>query len=92
MNFLLPIAALGLLTLPVILILHLLRNRRQQLPISTLELWRGLQQKKHGALPRSIPLSLMLMLQLLIATALTLALARPVFSFLLDPPASDLHP
>lgn len=86
MNFLLPMAALGLLTLPVILILHLLRNRRQQLAIPSLELWRGLQQKKYGALPRSIPLSLMLMLQLLAATALTLALARPVFSFLLDQP------
>ncbi len=86
MSFLLPIAALGLLTLPIILILHLLRNRRQQLPIPSLELWRGLQQKKHGALPRSIPPSLMLMLQLLIATALTLALAQPVFSFLLDQP------
>jgi hypothetical protein len=85
-SFLFPIAALGLLTLPIILILHLLRNRRQQLPIPSLELWRGLQQKKHGALPRSIPLSLMLMLQLFIATVLTLALAQPVFSFLLNQP------
>lgn len=86
MNFLVPLAALGLLTLPIILILHLLRNRREQLPIPSLRLWRDLQQKKQGALPRSIPLSLMLMLQLLSATALTLALARPVFSFLLDQP------
>lgn len=86
MNFLVPIAALGLLTLPIILILHLLRNRREQLPIPSLRLWRDLQQKKQGALPRSIPLSLMLMLQLLSATALTLGLARPVFSFLLDQP------
>lgn len=86
MNFLVPLAALGLLTLPIILILHLLRNRREQLPIPSLRLWRDLQQKKQGALPRSIPLSIMLMLQLLIATALTLALARPVFSFLLDQP------
>lgn len=86
MNFLVPIAALGLLTLPLILILHLLRNRREQLPIPSLRLWRDLQQKKQGALPRSIPLSVMLMLQLLSATALTLGLAQPVFSFLLDQP------
>jgi Ca-activated chloride channel family protein len=86
MNFLVPLAALGLLTLPLILILHLLRNRREQLPISSLRLWQDLQQKKHGALPRSIPLSLLLMLQLLIATALTFALARPAFSFLLNQP------
>jgi hypothetical protein len=86
MNFLVPLAALGLLSLPVILILHLLRNRREQMPISSLRLWRDLQQKKHGARPRSIPLSVLLMLQLLIATALTLAVARPVFSFLLNQP------
>ncbi|NJN97567.1 MAG: VWA domain-containing protein [Anaerolineales bacterium] len=49
-----------------------------------------MQQKKHGSLPRSIPLSVLLMLQLLIATALTLALARPVFSFLLDQPRQTI--
>ncbi|MBE7473099.1 MAG: VWA domain-containing protein [Anaerolineales bacterium] len=90
MTFLAQVAAWGLLTLPIILILHLLRNRREQLPISSLRLWRGLQQKKHGSLPRSIPLSVLLMLQLLIATALTLALARPVFSFLLDQPRQTI--
>ncbi|MFN8455112.1 MAG: VWA domain-containing protein [Anaerolineae bacterium] len=86
MNFLFPLAAWGLLTLPIILILHLLRNRRQQLPISSLRLWRGLQQKRQGRRPRNIPLSLMLMLQLLLATALTFGLAQPVFSFLLNQP------
>ena len=90
MNFLLPLALLGLLTWPVILILHLLRNRREQLPISSLRLWRDLQQKKHGVLPRSIPLSVMLLLQLLIALALTLGLAQPVFSFLLDQPRQTI--
>lgn len=90
MNFLFPLAAWGLLTLPLILILHLLRNRRQQLPISSLRLWRGLQQKRHGTLPRNIPLSLMLMLQLLLATALTFGLAQPVFSFLLDQPQQHI--
>lgn len=90
MNFLWPLALLGLLTLPVILFLHLLRNRRQQFPISNLELWRGLQQRKQGVRPRNIPLSLMLLLQLLIATALTLAVARPVLSFLLDQPQQTI--
>ncbi len=90
MNFLFPLAAWGLLTLPLILLLHLLRNRRQQLPISSLRLWRGLQQKRQGALPRNIPLSLMLMLQILLATALTFGLAQPVFSFLLNQPRQRL--
>jgi len=86
MSLLVPLALLGLLTLPVILLLHLLRNRRELLPISSLRLWRGLQQKRQGALPRNIPLSLMLILQLLIAVALSVALSQPVLSFLRSQP------
>jgi hypothetical protein len=86
MNLLLPLALWGLVSLPLILILHLLRHRRPQLPIASLQLWRGLQQKKQGRLPRAIPFSLMLLLQLFIAATLTLALAQPVSSFLLPYP------
>ena len=74
MNLLLPTALLGLLTIPVILLLHLLRNRRAQIDIPSLRLWRGLERKKQGGMPRQIPLSLMLLLQLVIAVALTLSL------------------
>lgn len=86
MTLIVPLALLGLLTLPAIILLHLLRNRRELLPISSLRLWQGLQQKRQGALPRNIPISLMLILQLLTAMALTLGLAQPVFSFLRDQP------
>lgn len=86
MTLLAPLALLGLLTVPIILVLHLLRNRRQQLYISSLHLWRNLDQKVHGSLPRFIPISLMLILQLCVAGGLTLALARPALSFLLDRP------
>lgn len=90
MNFLVPLGLLGLLTLPVILVLHLLRNRRELLLIPSLRLWYGLQQKKHGRLPRNIPLTLMLLLQVLAAGALSLALARPVLSFLLVEPRQTI--
>ncbi|MEW5956835.1 MAG: VWA domain-containing protein [Chloroflexota bacterium] len=86
MSLLAPLALLGLLTIPAILLLHLLRNRRPQLNIPSLRLWRGLEQKKHGELPRQIPLSLLLLLQLLMATALTFSLARPALSFILSRP------
>jgi hypothetical protein len=86
LNLLVPLALWGLLTIPVILLLHLLRNRRKELAISSLRLWHDLQQRRHGTLPRFIPLSLMLLLQLIAAAALTLAVARPVYSFLLDRP------
>jgi hypothetical protein len=85
-TLLLPLALLGLLTLPAILLLHLLRNRREQLLIPSLRLWQGLQQARHGGRPRQIPLSLLLLLQLLVAAAITLALARPAFSYVLGRP------
>jgi hypothetical protein len=85
-SFLWPAALLGLLTIPLIILLHLLRHRREQRPIPSLLFWRGLEQKRAGELPRHIPLSLMLLLQLLIALILSIAAARPVLSFLLDQP------
>jgi hypothetical protein len=90
MSLLVPLALLGLLTLPIIILLHILRNRRELLSISSLQLWRELQQRKQGGLPRFILLSLMLFLQLCAATALTLALTRPAFSFLLDQPRQTI--
>ena len=90
MNLLWPVALWGLLTIPFILLLHLLRNRRALVDIPSLRLWRGLERKRQGGLPRHIPLSLMLILQLLIAGALTLGLARPAFSFLLAQPQQTI--
>ena len=86
MSLLAPLALLGLLILPLIILLHILRTRREPLLISSLRLWEGLQQKKQGVLPRYIPCSLMLILQLCIAGALALGLTRPVLSFLLTRP------
>ncbi|MBN1219651.1 MAG: BatA and WFA domain-containing protein [Anaerolineae bacterium] len=86
MTLLAPLALLGTLTLPIIILLHLLSTRRKPLLVSSMRLWDGLQQKKQGVVPRYIPISLMLILQLGVATALTLALARPAFSFLLHQP------
>ncbi len=90
MSLLTPLALVGLLTVPAILLLHLLRNRRQQLNIPSLRLWRGLERKKHGEMPRRIPLSLMLLLQLVVAAALTLSLARPALSFILNRPQQSI--
>ncbi len=64
MSFLLPAAFWALLIIPVILILHLLRNRRKELTISSLRLWHSLQRRKQGSRPRQIPLTLLLIMQL----------------------------
>lgn len=90
MGLLWPFALAGLLTLPVIFILHLLRSRRERVAIPSLLFWRGLQKEKEGGSPRKIPLSLMLLLQLLVAVLLTCALARPTLSFLLALPQQTI--
>jgi hypothetical protein len=77
------LALVGFITIPIIFLLHLLRNRRDQLTISSLHLWRYLEQSRTGQLPRTIPFSIMLLLQFCVAASLTVALARPVFTFTL---------
>jgi hypothetical protein len=86
MSLLAPLALLGLLTIPVIILLHLLRTRREPMLISNLNLWLGLQQKQQAVMPRYIPITLLLILQLCIAAGLALALARPALSFLVRQP------
>lgn len=86
MQLLFPAAVLGLLTVPLILLLHIMRSRREQRPISSLALWRGLQQQKRGSRFQSLPLTLLLIMQLCIAATLVAALARPVSSFVLADP------
>lgn len=91
MDFLVPAAFAGLLLIPVILVLHMLRNRRQQIPISSLALWRGLQKRRRGSRFRTIPLSLMLMLQLCAVIGLVLSLSQPVSSFILQDPWHTIY-
>ena len=71
---------LGLLTLPAILLLHLLRERSKRQPISSLELWRWLEKELRGPRLRRLPVTWVLLLQLLAALGLNLALSRPQFS------------
>ncbi len=78
MTFLVPIALAGLLVLPLVLIIHLLRGSQQRMRIPAAFLWLDLQRdissRSRWKPPR---LSLLLLLQLLIAAAVALALARP---------------
>ena len=77
MSFLQPLALLGLLTLPVILLLHLLRERSKRTVVPSLELWRWLEKEVRGPRFKRIPFSWILLLQLLAAALLTLALMQP---------------
>ncbi|HEU4324087.1 MAG TPA: VWA domain-containing protein [Roseiflexaceae bacterium] len=77
MTFLLPIGLLALLALPVIVILHLIRERRRRVAVPSLMHWRTLPRTRTGERPRTLPITLLLLLHLLIAGLLGLALAQP---------------
>ncbi|GAB4214812.1 MAG: VWA domain-containing protein [Roseiflexaceae bacterium] len=77
MTFLLPIGLLALLSLPVIVILHLIRERRRRVAVPSLLHWRTLPRTRAGERPRTLPVTLLLLLHLLIAGLLGLALAQP---------------
>ncbi len=69
--------ALAALALPIVL-LHMLRLRREERPISSAFLWQGLVFQREANAPwQRLRLSWLLLLQLLTLAALVLALARP---------------
>ncbi|GAB4441662.1 MAG: VWA domain-containing protein [Chloroflexi bacterium OHK40] len=81
MTLLAPLGLLALLTLPVILILHMLRERRRRVVVPSLLLWQLMPRRQEAQRRRRLPLTLLLFLHLLAAALLALALARPQWSF-----------
>ncbi len=78
MTFLLPLGLFALLTLPIIVLLHLIRQRRNRVRVPSLQIWRDLQLTTAQRKPRRLPLTLLLLLQLLLAGLLAVALAQPL--------------
>lgn len=78
---------LALLALPV-LALHILRPRRDEVEVSSIYLWRGVEVTVSAARPwQRLRPSLLLFVQLLVVAGLALAAARPVR--LTDAPVAD---
>jgi len=80
MSFLTPLAFGFLGMLPVVVLLHLLRERRKVTRISSLLLWYWAEKEVHGSRLRSVVFSILLLIHLVIAVLLALALSRPVLS------------
>lgn len=79
MSFLNPTAFLLLLTIPAVVLFHLLKIRRQQATVSSTLLWADNLRDQQATAPfRRLKLNLLLVLQLLAILLLALALARPV--------------
>jgi Ca-activated chloride channel family protein len=87
MSFLLPLGLLALLALPIIVLLHLLRERRQRVPVPSLLLWAHLPRRIDGERSRRLPLTLLLLLHLLVAALLGFALGGPQIAGALAPNA-----
>ncbi|NNJ08818.1 VWA domain-containing protein [Chloroflexales bacterium ZM16-3] len=77
MTFLVPLGLLALLTLPLILLLHLMRERRRRVVVPSLLLWQLVPRRQEAQRRRRLPLTLLLLLHLLAAALLALALAHP---------------
>jgi hypothetical protein len=77
MNFLNPWGLIGLLSVPVILVLHMLRGRTKEITVSDLGLWSFLEPEVRGKKFQKIPLTWLLIIDILIAILISLALAQP---------------
>lgn len=79
MTFLNPAAFLALLTIPVVILFHMLKIRRQQAVVSSTLLWEDRPRELHASAPfRRLKPNLLLLLQILTILSLAVALARPV--------------
>ncbi len=85
MTFLQPLGLLGLLSLPVIVLLHLLYERNRRAVVPSLGLWRWLEREVRGPRMRLPPITPVLLAQLAAAALLSLALSRPRLDFLAGP-------
>jgi hypothetical protein len=74
-------AALGLLALSIpLVVLYMLRSRRQRLVVSSVRLWEGEEEYVSAALPwQRLKITAALLLQLLTLAAFALLLARPFY-------------
>lgn len=78
MTFAVPGALWGLLAIPLLVMLYLLRVRRREHAVSSILLWQRSAPTLAAYRPsRRIERSLLLLLQIIMATALVTALARP---------------
>src|SRR5437588_7455083 len=78
MAILAPLAALGLLTIPAIVLLYFLKVKRPEVRVATLMFWRPYVADRQANAPwQRLRYSLLLLVQLLAALALAVGLMRP---------------
>lgn len=61
MSFLFPLGLLALLSIPIILVLHLVREQRKRQVVPSLMLWKNIPRRHDGTRRRLLPLTLLLL-------------------------------
>lgn len=77
MNILQPLGLLGLIGVPIIIIIYLIKSKYVQKPVSSTFIWKRSLKYIKRKVPMSIIISLLLILQLLTVIAASLAISRP---------------
>ena len=77
MAFALPLGLLALLAIPIIIILHLIRERRKRVMVPSLIHWRKVPYRRPDNRMHQLPLTLLLLLHIIAAGLLGIALAQP---------------
>ncbi|NJP07630.1 MAG: VWA domain-containing protein [Chloroflexaceae bacterium] len=76
-NLLFPLGLAALISIPIIVFLHLRRERLPRVMVPSLLLWQNLPRPRQGQNNRRLPISLLLLLHLLAALLIALALTHP---------------
>lgn len=77
MSFLQPLGFLGLLAIPIIVIIYILRSRYKSKNVSSTFIWKRSLKYVKRRIPLNFIMSLLLILQILIVVAASFAIARP---------------
>ncbi|MDR2903113.1 MAG: BatA and WFA domain-containing protein, partial [Clostridiales bacterium] len=78
MQFLNPLALIGLLSIPAIIAMYLLKQKYKELTLPSLYLWRAASGVSEAQRPwQKLRKNLLMLLQLLLAGLIVLALSRP---------------
>lgn len=77
MSLITPLGLLGLLGIPIIIIIYLLKSKYVSKPVSSTYIWKRSLKYVKNRLPLNFVFSLLLILQLLTVIAASLAMSRP---------------
>ena len=77
MSFLQPLGLLGLIGVPIIILIYIIKSRFVQKPVASTFIWKRSLKYVKRKIPLSIILSLLLILQILTVVASSFAIARP---------------